>query len=141
MAKHVWKIPINDETSEEDLHRCIIEAGRTSDPNVMRAASNAAAELARRERKEWRVRLEFESKERINAQKFQQDQMDKQLRVAGEQATAARRAMWAAWAAAIATISIAVFSAISLVGMHKSPSSENPPASVEESAVPTLPSQ
>ena len=114
MAKQVSEIPINDETSEEELHQCILAAGRTNDININRAAARAAAELARRERVEWQERFNAESKERVKAQQFQRDQMEKQFKVAKTQATAARRAILAAWAAAIATFGIAVISAISL---------------------------
>lgn len=135
MARNVWEIPINDETSEEDLHRCVFEAQHSSDRNFVRAASRAAAELARRQRAEWRARLALESKERVNSQKFQQKQVGEQLNVAEKQATAARSAVWAAWAAAIATISIAIFSAISMFGTQESPPSQISPCSVEECAV------
>ncbi len=68
MARNVWDIPINEDTSREDLERCILSAAHTSDSNVTRAAADARAELARREREEWETRFNAESKERINAQ-------------------------------------------------------------------------
>jgi hypothetical protein len=116
MTLKVWEMEINSETSEEDLQRCVLEANRTGDTNVLRAAAKASAELVRREREEWRERFNAESRERVNAQRFQQTQMDKQIGVADRQVKAARSAMWAAWAAAIATIAIALIAAITLVG-------------------------
>ena len=114
-TRYGYQVPINEETSEEDLHRCIIEAGHRDDRNMVRAAADAQAELTRRDKAEWERRFNAESRERVNAQKFQQGQADKMLDVAGKQATSARHAMIAAWAAAVATVAIAVISAVSLL--------------------------
>ena len=46
-----WKVPINEQTPDEDLRRIILEATRTSDPNIQRAAAQAHVEVARRELK------------------------------------------------------------------------------------------
>ena len=121
MPRQIYEIQINDETSEEDLHRCVVETTHTSDSNVSRVAAQAHAELARRERAEWRERFNAESRERVNAQQFQQGQMDKQLDVVNQQAKTARHAMRAAWAAAFAAIAIAIISAISLLLLNGAP--------------------
>ena len=49
MPRNVWEIPINDETSEEDLELCANAAERTSDSNVQRAAAKARAQMRRRQ--------------------------------------------------------------------------------------------
>ena len=49
MERNVYKIPINKETSDEDLERCIIAANRTSDVNVHRVAAQAHMELSEKE--------------------------------------------------------------------------------------------
>jgi hypothetical protein len=101
MANHVWELPINEDTTEEDLHRCIFEAAHSSDPNIVRAAARAQAELSLREREEWIARFNAESAERDKSQQFQAAQMDRQLQVANIQTRAA-------WAAVAVTTIIAV---------------------------------
>ena len=94
--KHGYEIPRNEETPESDLHRCIIEAISSSDPNVVRAAAEATAELARRQSVEWKERFNAESRERVKGQQFQQAQTERQLDVAEKQLDAASRAKSAA---------------------------------------------
>ena len=114
MARHVWEIPINADTSREDLARCILEAALTSDTNVTQAAANAQAELARREREEWAARFNAQESSRVKAQKVQEAQiarqikvqeklMGQQLDVAKEQANAAKQSAQAARQSAQAT--------------------------------------
>lgn len=125
MARNVWEIPINDETSDEDLERCILTAVRTSDPNVLRAAANATAQKARNERAEWTRRFELQSRERVNSLRAQEAQMerqmdrqselaDQQLVIAEQQAASARSALNAVWIAAGATAILAFLAAVQL---------------------------
>jgi hypothetical protein len=110
MAKHVWELPINEDTTEEDLHRCIFEAVHSSDPNIVRAAARAQTELSLREREEWIARFNAESAERVKSQEFQAAQMEKQIKVATIQARAAWAAVVVTAIIAVATIALAVFS-------------------------------
>ena len=114
MARNVWDIPINEDTSREDLERCILSAAHTSDSNVTRAAADARAELARREREEWATRFDAQESARVKAQQFQAGQMAEQLKVAQEQSKAARRAAWAAWASALVAVGLLVLTAIQI---------------------------
>ncbi len=108
MARNVWDISINEDTSREDLERCILEAARSSDQNITRAAAIARAELARRKREERKTRFNAESKERVSAQKFQEAQVARQLEVANKHADAAKGSAAAAKWSAGATIALAI---------------------------------
>ncbi len=132
MPRNVWEIPINADTSREDLERCILEAVHTSDSNVLRAAAKAQAELARREREEWAARFDAQESARVKAQQFQEAQITRQieaqeklvgqqLEVAKEHAETAKGAERAAQqsarvavALAVLTASLAVIAAITL---------------------------
>lgn len=50
MERETWKIPINEETTDEDIERCILDAARTSDINIQGNAARAIVEKDRRER-------------------------------------------------------------------------------------------
>ena len=108
MARHVWEIEINADTSREDLERCIFEAVHDSDSNIIRAASNARAELARRDREEWADRFAAQERARVQAQVFQASQTDRQLKVANKQLLSGSVSAAAAFLAAIAAIALAV---------------------------------
>ena len=123
MPRNAWEIPINADTSREDLERCILEAAHTSDSNVLRAAAKAQAELARREREEWAARFDAQESARVKAQQFQEAQitrqieaqkflMGQQLKVAKEQAEGSIGAAQAAQQSALATVALAVLTAI-----------------------------
>ena len=47
-----WEETIDGNTTDEILHRIIGAAASSSDGNIVRAAANATAELARREQKQ-----------------------------------------------------------------------------------------
>ena len=49
MAQMVWKMTITEETSDEDLERCLIAVQTTSDPNVQIVAAKAQVEKDRRQ--------------------------------------------------------------------------------------------
>lgn len=123
MPRNVWEIPINSETSREDLERCVLAAERSSDINIQRAAAEARAELWRREQQAWTDRFNAESEERVKAQRFQEAQvtrqieaqensMEQQLVVAEKQAGTAESAAQAARWSAVATVAIAVLTAV-----------------------------
>ncbi len=132
MPRNVWEIPIDADTPREDLELCAIAAERTSDPNIQRVAAQARAELWRREQQAWIERLNAERKERVQAQRFQEAQitrqieaqenlMGQQIEVAKEQGNAANKQVrigWlsagAAFLAAIAAIALAVMAYINL---------------------------
>ena len=123
MPRNVWEIPINSETSRENLELCLIEAERTSDPNVQKAAARAKAEIERREQQKQDERFNAESKERVKALRVQEKLVDRQidaqekwmvqqLQVAKDQAKTARGAEQAAKWSAVATVAIAILTAI-----------------------------
>jgi hypothetical protein len=102
MPRNVWEIPIDENTSREDLERCRLEANHTSDTNVLRVAAQALAEIDRRSRQVWVDRFDAQEQARIKAQKFQEAQntrlieaqeemIARQLEVAQKQAEAATR--------------------------------------------------
>ena len=122
MPRHPWEIEINSETPREALEECIIAAERTSDPNARKGAARARAALWHREQQEWRDRFNAESEERVNAQRFQEAQVTKQIaaqeklmgqqtKVAEDQSKIAKGAATAAKWSAVATIAIAVLTA------------------------------
>jgi hypothetical protein len=117
MSTALWGTPINDTTPEEDLHKSVMEAARSSDAKVLRQASLAQAELNRRERKEWVDRFSVERRARVKVQEFQAAQMQMLLEVATQQARAAQGAKRAAWAAAIAAIAVAILSVLATFGI------------------------
>ena len=123
MPRNVWEIEINEETPREDLELCVIAAERTRDLNIQKAAARARAELWRREQQTWIERFNAESKERVQAQKFQEAQvtrqieaqdklMGQQLEVTKEQAGAAESAARAAKQSARATIALVILTAV-----------------------------
>ena len=131
MARSVYETPINSETPREHLELCLIKAERTSDTNVQKAAARARAELQRREELEQKERLVIESKERVEAQRFQEGLIEKQieaqekwmvqqLEVAKDQVNTARGAEQAAKWSAVAAVAIVVLTAI-LVAIGASP--------------------
>ena len=50
LERNTWKIPINEETSDEDIERCILDAADTRDINVQQNAARAIVEKERRHR-------------------------------------------------------------------------------------------
>ena len=133
MARPPYETPIDRDSTREHLELCIIDAARNSDPNRQRAAARAQAELSRRDREDQRELLELQRGERLEAQQFQEAHTKKQLEVADQQATSARRAMWAAWVAAGAAICLLFLTATQIF------SSEPPrsdPAPAEATRVP-----
>lgn len=116
MPRHAWEVEINDETPREDLEWCVIAAERTSDSNAVKAAARARAELWRREQEAWAERLNFESKERVKAQRFQEAQMAKQIesqnRLMGQQLDIAKSAAGAAKISAWAATALVIVTAI-----------------------------
>lgn len=96
---NIWETEIDQDTPDDLLELCALSADRTSDVNVQRKASEAKAELKRRDREyertqwqerfeaegeEWRERFNAESKERVKAQQFQEAQAEKQLKISSE---------------------------------------------------------
>ena len=107
MARRAYEIPINSETTQDDLELCIFEAQHTSDPNSQKAAAKASAEIERRKQQALSERFNAESKERVKSQQFQEAQitrqiqaqekmMEQQIVAAKEQAGVAERAAEAA---------------------------------------------
>jgi hypothetical protein len=117
MPTHVWEITIDENTTEQDLNHCLIEAQRNSDSNIIRAASRARTELDRRDRErrlqEMITRFEAQESSRVQAQRFQEAQNTRlieaqerlvasQLKIAEQQASAAAKQVAAAEAQAAA---------------------------------------
>lgn len=123
MPRNVLDIEINSETPREDLERCTLAAERSIDINIQTAAARARTELWRPEQQVWTERFNAESKERVEAQRFQEAQvtrqieaqensMGQQLVVAEKQAGTAESAAQAARWSAVATVAIAVLTAV-----------------------------
>ena len=105
------KFEINAEPPHEELELNVLKAARSSDSNLQDAAARSRAELWRRDRENERDLFNAQSSERVKAQQFQAAQTAKQLEVADQQATSARRAMWAAWASAGAAFCLLILTA------------------------------
>ncbi len=126
---------INAETPHEELELNVIKAARSSDSNLQDAAARSRAELWRRDRENERNLFNSQSKERIHAQRFQEaqtakqlDVANKQLEVADQQATSARRAMWAAWASAVVAICLLILTATQVFSSQPPPPDPAPAA-------------
>ena len=65
MPRKAYEDEINENSTQEHLELCLIEATRTSDTNVQKAAARARAEISRRERQERRDMFNAESRERV----------------------------------------------------------------------------
>ncbi len=122
MPRNVWEIPINSETTVEDLQRVLIAAEHTGEINTQKAAAKVQAELQRREQQRQDERFNAESKERVKALRVQEKLVDRQidaqekwmvqqLEVAKDQAKTARGAEQAAKWSAVATVAIAILTA------------------------------
>jgi DNA-binding IclR family transcriptional regulator len=108
MAKGLWEVPINDKTAEEDLHRLVLEAAHSGDPDIVKAGARARAELALREREDWITKFNAEGEARDKSQQFQTAQLEKYIEVARKQAWSAQDAKRTAWVAAVAAIFVAL---------------------------------
>jgi len=121
MPSRVGELLVNEETPLEYLEHCLLEAAYLHNSTTNRAAAQAKAEIERRQLKRKIDDYERDKRDRINAQKFQRELVDRQLELVEKQleggANQLRVAMHAKWAAVACAIAIGTLAAIDLAGL------------------------
>ena len=75
MARRPYEIPINEDTTDEDLEFIIASGKHTSDVNVLKAVARATVEKDRRKREYMAAMFNAQERARIKSQRFQEEQI------------------------------------------------------------------